>query len=284
MIYSMRVSKKANRKNAFATRQTQNIDEPLAMLRSGTTSYYQADGINSITSLSNVAGALAQTYTFDSFGEQTASSGSLTNPFRYTGREFDTETGLDYYRARYYDPNPGRFLAEDPLEFVSTFNPYAYVENRPTNSIDPSGLCRVVLLYFPIKGTPDYHMGLLVANNTGGPRDPWYYRGGPGSGGTYWTPNIFAMGIRPWEPTTPDPMNTVAAAQIILDDQSKCDCIIGNLDNYVRRVNASNIPYHLLSTNSSAFASGAIKAAGLPLPTLLLPTRGWNVPLPITRP
>jgi hypothetical protein len=63
---------------------TDKIDEPVATLRSGATSYYQADGLGSITSLSNAAGALAQTYTFDSFGKQTASSGSLTNPFRYT--------------------------------------------------------------------------------------------------------------------------------------------------------------------------------------------------------
>src|SRR5579883_465479 len=77
-----------------------NIDEPLAMLRSGTTSYYQVDGLKTVTSLSNTAGALAQTYTFDSFGKQTASSGSLTNPFQYTGREFDTETNLDFLRAR----------------------------------------------------------------------------------------------------------------------------------------------------------------------------------------
>jgi len=63
---------------------TQNIDEPLAMLRSGTTSYYHADGLGSITSLSNAAGSLAQTYQYDSFGKQTATSGSLTNPFQYT--------------------------------------------------------------------------------------------------------------------------------------------------------------------------------------------------------
>src|SRR5207244_6439354 len=80
-----------------------NIDEPLAMLRSGTTSYYHADGLSSVTSLSSSAGALAQTYTFDSFGNQTASTGSLTNFFRYTGREFDTETNLYFLRARYYD-------------------------------------------------------------------------------------------------------------------------------------------------------------------------------------
>ena len=119
---------------------TQNIDEPLAMLRSATTSYYHADGLGSVTSLSNAAGALAQTYTFDSFGNLTASSGSLTNPFQYTGRESDPETGLYYYRARYYDPSVGRFLGEDPIRFNTGPNFYSYVRNDPAALIDPSGL------------------------------------------------------------------------------------------------------------------------------------------------
>jgi len=120
--------------------QTENIDEPLSMSRGGVTSFYNADGLGTVTSLSNAAGALAQTYAFDSFGRQTASSGSVTNPFQYTGREFDPETGLDYYRARYYDPNTGRFTSEDPLRFLSgDTNFYAYVFNSPVNWEDPSG-------------------------------------------------------------------------------------------------------------------------------------------------
>jgi RHS repeat-associated protein len=120
--------------------QTENIDEPLAMLRSSATSYYDADGLGSVTSLSNAAGALAQTYTFDSFGEQTASSGSLTNPFQYTGREFDTETGLYFLRARYYDPSTGRFISEDPSVFEGGMNFYPYVDNNATNYFDATGL------------------------------------------------------------------------------------------------------------------------------------------------
>jgi len=120
--------------------QTQNIDEPVAMLRSSTTSYYQADGLGSITSLSSGAGSLAQTYTFDSFGKQTASSGSLTNPFQYTAREFDPETGLYYYRARYYDESLGRFLASDPILFSGgDANLYRYVWNKPLTLRDPAG-------------------------------------------------------------------------------------------------------------------------------------------------
>ena len=124
---------------------TQNIDEPLAMLRSGPTSYYHADGLGSVTSLSNAAGSIANTYTYDSFGKLTASTGSLVNPFRYTARESDTETGLYYYRARYYDQGAGRFLSEDPLDFDGDgINFYSYVANGPTNYDDPWGFCRIL--------------------------------------------------------------------------------------------------------------------------------------------
>ncbi len=110
------------------------------MLRSGATSYYETDGLGSVTSLSSGAGALAQTYAFDSFGNQTASSGSLTNPFQFIAREFDSETTLYYMRARYFDPKAGRFLSEDPLGFSVGQNFYAYSSNSPVNFVDPAGL------------------------------------------------------------------------------------------------------------------------------------------------
>jgi len=116
-----------------------NVDEPLAMLRSGITSYYQTDGLGSVTSMSNGAGSLAQTYGYDSFGKQTSSTGSLTNPFQYTARDFDTETNLQFSRNRYYDSSTGRFLQEDELGFDAGINFYPYVLNNPQNWIDPFG-------------------------------------------------------------------------------------------------------------------------------------------------
>jgi YD repeat-containing protein len=83
--------------------QSEEKDEPLAMLRGGATNYYEQDGLGSVTSLSDPSGAVAQTYTFDSYGKQTAASGTLPNPFRFTARELDAETNLYSYRARYYD-------------------------------------------------------------------------------------------------------------------------------------------------------------------------------------
>lgn len=82
---------------------------------------------------------LVQKYTLDSFGNQTGSSGSLTNPFRYTARELDSETSLYYYRARYYDPTIGRFISEDPIRFKGGINLYQYVANNPILLRDPSG-------------------------------------------------------------------------------------------------------------------------------------------------
>ncbi len=121
--------------------QTQNIDEPLAMLRGGATSFYHADGLGSVTSLSSSAGSIANTYTYDSFGKLTASTGSLVNPFRYTARDSDTETGLYYYRARYYAPDSGRLLSEDPLGYAGDgTNFYPYVHGNPVRFADPKGL------------------------------------------------------------------------------------------------------------------------------------------------
>src|SRR5207302_8280045 len=82
----------------------------------------------------------AKPYNYDSYGQPTASTGTVTNPFRYTGREFDSETGIYFYRARYYDPGAGRFASEDPAQFAGGINFYRYVGNSPTRFLDPYGL------------------------------------------------------------------------------------------------------------------------------------------------
>jgi RHS repeat-associated protein len=117
-----------------------DLDEPLQEVVSGATSYYEQDGLGSVSSLSNSAGALANTYSYDSFGKLTASTGSLANPFQYAGREFDIETGTYFYRSRSYDQNVGRFTSEDPSGFSDGVDFYRYVRNNPANNIDPYGL------------------------------------------------------------------------------------------------------------------------------------------------
>ncbi|MGA3107682.1 MAG: RHS repeat-associated core domain-containing protein [Terriglobales bacterium] len=123
-----------------------DLDQPYAELRSGTVSYYEQDAANSVTSLSNPTGVVAATYTYDSFGNVTNSTGTLRNPFQYTGRELDSETGLNYNRARYYNSATGRFISEDPLGFGGSGpNFYPYVRNDPADLIDPLGLTNCVV-------------------------------------------------------------------------------------------------------------------------------------------
>jgi len=135
--------------------QGKGIDKPLAQLRSGTTSYYEQDGLGSVTSLTNSAGAVAETYTYDSYGKPTASTGTLANPFQYTAREFDPETVLYYYRARYFDPSAGRFLNQDPIRFGGGANFYAYTRNNPVVRTDPFGYYSGSGVVGPISLGPD---------------------------------------------------------------------------------------------------------------------------------
>ena len=83
-----------------------------------------ADGLASTVALTDKRGVVATSYTYDSFGNLTAQSGSATNPLQFTGRELDSETSLYYYRARYYDPLFGRFLSEDRAKHRARINFY----------------------------------------------------------------------------------------------------------------------------------------------------------------
>jgi RHS repeat-associated protein len=110
----------------------------------GALSVSHADGLGSVRALSDGAGTLVGTYLTDSFGVALATGGSSAQPFQFTGEQRDT-TGLYYLRARFYDPQVGRFLSRDTL-FGSSRSPlslhrYSYVQNNPINAVDPSGHC-----------------------------------------------------------------------------------------------------------------------------------------------
>ena len=101
-------------------------------------------------------------------GKLTASTGSLVNPFQYTARESDTETGLYYYLARYYDPSAGRFLSEDPIGFLSGIDFYTYVRNGPTKYRDPSGKDPIIgVTVGAIAGTVQGALGAALAGGSG---------------------------------------------------------------------------------------------------------------------
>ena len=119
------------------------VDNYLMRSHAGGFNYiYMEDGLGSITEVTNWHGNVRRAYVYDSFGNTATQTGTLnpTNPFKYTGRELEEETGLYYYRARFYDPEIGRFINEDPIGFEGDgLNLYAYVKNNPINRTDPFG-------------------------------------------------------------------------------------------------------------------------------------------------
>jgi RHS repeat-associated protein len=118
----------------------QGVDEPLALERSGSFYFYHADGLGSITAITDATKYVIQRYTYDSFGVPKANT-AFRNPYQFTGREWDMETNLYFYRARYYDPFVGKFILKDPISFEGgDINLYGYVQQNPINFTDSTGL------------------------------------------------------------------------------------------------------------------------------------------------
>jgi RHS repeat-associated protein len=114
-----------------------HLDEPLATIDgSGNHFYHFTDARGSIVALVSSTGAISEKHAYTGYGMSASATGTV---FQFAGRRIDAETGLYYYRARYYSPSIGRFLQNDPIGTDGGLHLYAYVGNDPLNNADPMG-------------------------------------------------------------------------------------------------------------------------------------------------
>ena len=106
----------------------------------GTTAWYLTDKQGTVRDVATTAGTVLDHVAYDGFGNVTGETGAGGDRFKYAGREYDAATGLYFNRARYYDPQTGRFLSQDQSGFrAGDANLYRYAGNGPTNATDPTG-------------------------------------------------------------------------------------------------------------------------------------------------
>lgn len=108
----------------------------LARINGSDEEWYLSDGLGSTVQLADADGDVTDSWTYDVFGAVRARTGTSDNSFTFTGEHNDPD-GLAYLRARYYEPDTGRFLSRDPLPLLQR---YAYVGNNPATMVDPTGL------------------------------------------------------------------------------------------------------------------------------------------------
>ena len=125
----------------------QRISENLSPTVTGnstwTASFYGYDGFGSVRQLTNSVGTVTDSYEYDAFGNSFTKSGTTPNNYLYRGEQYDSDLALYYLRARYYNPNTGRFLSRDPLggkvKMPASLHKYLYANGDPVNLSDPMG-------------------------------------------------------------------------------------------------------------------------------------------------
>jgi RHS repeat-associated protein len=141
-----------NGSNGLVTRYIlgDRVDQLIARISSsGTAAWYLTDRLGSVRNITDNSGSVIDTITYDGFGNVTnETSASNGDRWKFTGREFDSETGLQFNRARYYNPKTGRWTSEDPVGFaVGDANLYRYVLNQSLFYTDPMGLAGKVYVF-----------------------------------------------------------------------------------------------------------------------------------------
>jgi RHS repeat-associated protein len=129
------------------TEYIEGANGTLARLTNGIVTYLHNDILGSPQSGSSASGSISWKQQYSPFGEEIQSNSGNDDKAGFTGHIKDSDTGLNYMQARYYDPVIGRFYSNDPLGFrdVHSFNRYAYANNNPYKFTDPTGKSSLII-------------------------------------------------------------------------------------------------------------------------------------------
>jgi RHS repeat-associated protein len=147
-------------------------NKPLLLLKNGAIYYYQLDQLGTPLSLTDSDNTIVWQASYSVFGKATVTRNEIDNPLRFQGQYFDSETGLHYNHFRYYDPQTGRFISQDPIGLLGGINHYQYAPNH-VNWVDPLGLsCKeaghaVIHKYASTEENPFGHYSIeIVSGNS----------------------------------------------------------------------------------------------------------------------
>ena len=236
---------------------------------------FHHDNVTSTTAVSGHNGGTIQSTTFGAFGNTQSSTGASPNRLKYTGRE-DDNTGLYYYRARYYDPAIGRFVSEDPLGFEAGINFYQYVGANPVNGNDPSGLDTKITIGYTKTIAPGLSHQLVILTDTvtgkqyatrAGPECSGGCLKGLGAGQITAVSDTFDANFKY------DPPKSVYTTQEVGVIKRDFNDSVNNAINFRNTTNQNQISYWPLGPNSNSYATTFVESltGTRPAPTVTAP-------------
>ena len=257
---------------------------PDYIVKNGTTYRVVADHLGSVRFVVNTTnGELAQRIDYDEFGRAILNTNPGFQPFGFAGGLAEATTGLLRFGFRDYDSGSGRWITRDPVGFYggSTLV-YGYVGGDPVNFVDPTGLCKIEVRSKLIPQTVygGWH-AYIVTSEPGGIAS--FFRGGKVSRSGD-VPGTIQTIYGPYTKGTPDWSDRRRPSTTIVNDTVPCECYNKKLRKVMDEIQAANITYHFMTTNSNATVTEALSRLGFTPPPRppqpVWPVPGWGRRLP----
>jgi RHS repeat-associated protein len=249
------------------------------MAQTSATYFAIKDHQNTVIAMTDSTGSIVESYEYDAYGKTTirdAEGNTLTESeigcrYLFQGREYDASTGHYYFRARWYQPDIGRWLSKDPVGIAGGLNLYEAFRNNPVNAVDPSGLDVAYLIDWDVLGGAGHGAAAVGNDDTG-----WtYYSFGPGSDFTDASDNLDIKQYDSFQALLKE--NSRYNGNIRYPTSREADCAA-----HAEATSRIGQKYNLFSKNCDDIAVAILQAAGIKVPDHWMPSNTFgNLPLPL---